>query len=54
MLAKLRKHGGTNKGTLSLCESLHHGRRVGEEEKMKIRMVSGETNSILHIETYPL
>ena len=32
-------------------ESLHHGRRVGEEEKTKIRVVSGETNLLLHIET---
>ena len=35
-------------------ESLHHGRRVGEEEKVKIRVVSGETNSLPHIETYQL
>ena len=35
-------------------ESLYHGRRVGEEEKMKVRVVSGETNSILQIETNQL
>lgn len=27
---------------------------VGEEEKTEIRLVSGETNLILHIETYQL
>ena len=29
-------------------ELLHHGRRVGKEEKIEIRVVSGETNLILH------
>ena len=28
-------------------ELLHYGRRVGEEEKTEIRVVSGETNLIL-------
>ena len=32
-------------------ELLHYGRRVGEEEKIEIRVVSGETNLILRIET---
>ena len=31
-------------------ELLHHGRRVGEEEKTEIRVVSGETNLIPHID----
>ena len=35
-------------------ELLHHGRRVGEEDKTEIRVVSGETNLILRIETYQL
>ena len=35
-------------------ELLHHGRRVGDEEMTEIREVSGETNLILHIETYQL
>ena len=35
-------------------ELLHHGRRAGEEEMIEIRMVSGETTLILHIETYQL
>ena len=35
-------------------ELLHHGRRAGEEEKTEIRVVSGETNSIDHIETHQL
>ena len=30
----------------------HHGRRAGEEEKIEIRVVSGETTLIHHIETY--
>ena len=29
-------------------ELLHHGRRAGKEEKIEIRVVSGETNLILH------
>ena len=32
-------------------KSLHHGRRVGDEEKTEVRVVSGETNLIPHIET---
>ena len=28
---------------------IHHGRRAGEEEKTKIRVVSGETTLILQI-----
>ena len=32
-------------------ELLHRGRRVGDEEKTKIRVVSEEANLILHIET---
>ena len=35
-------------------ELLHHGRRVEEEEKTEIRVISGETNLILRIETYQL
>ena len=35
-------------------ELLHHGRRAGDEEMTEIREVSGETNLILHIETYQL
>ena len=35
-------------------ELLHHGRRAGKEEKSEIRVVSGETNLILHVETYQL
>ena len=35
-------------------ELLHHGRRVGDEEKTEVRVVSGETNLIPHIETYQL
>ena len=35
-------------------ELLHHGRRAGDEEMTEIRVVSGETNLILHIETYQL
>ena len=35
-------------------ELLCHGRRVGDEEKTEVRVVSGETNLILHIETYQL
>ena len=34
-----------------LGELLHHGRRVGDDEMTKIRVVSGETNLKLHIET---
>ena len=40
--------------TLLLRELLHHGRRAGQEEMTEIRVVSGETNLILHIETYQL
>ena len=29
-------------------ELLHHGRRAGKEEKIEIRVVSGETNLIIH------
>ena len=29
-------------------ELLRHGRRAGKEEKIEIRVVSGETNLILH------
>ena len=32
-------------------ELLHHGRRAGEEEMTEIRVVSGQTNLILQIET---
>ena len=35
-------------------ELLHHGRREGDKEMIEIRVVSGETNLILHIETYQL
>ena len=42
-----------NEATTMQRESLHHGRRV-RQEKIKIRVVSGETNSTLHIETYQL
>ena len=35
-------------------ELLHHGRRVGDNENSEIRVVSGETNLILHVETYQL
>ena len=35
-------------------ELLHRGRRVGDVEKTKIRVVSEEANLILHIETYQL
>ena len=35
-------------------ELLHHGRRAGDEEMAEIRLVSGETNLILYIETYQL
>ena len=35
-------------------ELLGHGRRVGDEEKTEVRVVSGKTNLILHIETYQL
>ena len=31
-------------------ELLHHGRRVGKEERTEIRMVSEETTLIPHIE----
>ena len=31
-----------------------HGRRAGDEEMTEIRVVSGETNLILHMETYQL
>ena len=34
-----------------LGELLYHGRRVGDEEKTEVRVVSGETNLIPHIET---
>ena len=37
-----------------LGELLYRGRRVGDEEKTEVRVVSGETNLILHIETYQL
>ena len=30
-------------------ELLNHGRRAGKEEKIEIRVVSGEKNLILHI-----
>ena len=33
-------------------EVLHYERRAGEEEMTEIRVVSGETNLIIHIETY--
>ena len=39
---------------LDLKYILHHGRRVGDEEKTEVRVVSGETNLIPHIETYQL
>ena len=35
-------------------ELLHHGRRAGKEEKREIRVVSGETNLIPHIDAYQL
>ena len=35
-------------------ELLHHGRRVEDEEKAEIRVASGETNLVPHIETYQL
>ena len=35
-------------------EILHHGRRAGDEEMTEIRVVSGETNLIPHMETYQL
>ena len=35
-------------------ELLRHGRRAGKEKKTEIRVVSGETTLILHIETYQL
>ena len=38
----------------NLRELLHHGRQAGKEEKTEIRVVSGETNLILRIETYQL
>ena len=41
-------------GALFCRELLHHGRRAGDEEMTEIREVSGETNLILHIETYQL
>ena len=37
-----------------LGELLYHGRQMGDEEKTEVRVVSGETNLILHIETYQL
>ena len=37
-----------------IWELLHHGRRVGEEEETEIRVASGETKLIHHIETYQL
>ena len=41
-------------GEIAARELLHHGRRVGDEEKTEIRVASGETNLVLHIETYQL
>ena len=38
----------------TLRDLLHHGRRAGDEEMTEIRVVSGETNLILHMETYQL
>ena len=35
-------------------ELLNHGRRAGKEEKREIRVVSGETNLIPHIDAYQL
>ena len=35
-------------------ELLHHGRRAGDKEMTEIRVVSRETNLIIHIETYQL
>ena len=32
-------------------ELLHHGRRAGIEKRTQIRVVSGETTLILHIQT---
>ena len=37
-----------DKWLIEFRELLHHGRRVGKEEKIEIRVVSGETNLILH------
>ena len=41
-------------GWILWWELLHHGRRVGDEEKTGVRVVSGETNLIPHLETYQL
>ena len=38
-------------GHSNFGELLHHGRRAGNKEMTEIRVVSGETNLTLHIET---
>ena len=45
---------GTRFHSATRRELLHHGRRAGDEEMNEIREVSGETNLMLHIETYQL
>ena len=41
-------------GVTTSRATLPHGRRVGEEKKTELRVVSGETNLIIHVETYQL
>ena len=54
-------HGYESCACYSLChcwiiarELLHNGRRAGDEEMTEIRVVSGEKNLILRMETYQL
>ena len=47
-------YGRNIRDILAFWELLHHGRRAGKEEKREIRVVSGETNLIPHIDAYQL